>query len=103
MIYVCMELGKLVEQHHQNHDGTINTTYILLTQLQVFQFVHGQEHGGTSTVGHGLNAVPKMIIIKIRCSDNLQVGHGALGGYDGFYKNEQNAGTKIGHLVYLII
>tara|TARA_R110002124_G_scaffold275559_1_gene446045 strand:+ start:39 stop:1076 length:1038 start_codon:yes stop_codon:yes gene_type:complete len=51
-------------QGSSNTDGTINSTYTSASTASGFSIVKYQGTGSNATVGHGLGAVPKMIIIK---------------------------------------
>ena len=74
-----------------NTDGSINTTATSVNTTAGFSIVKyvGNDTAG-ATVGHGLGAVPKMIIIK-RLSGSAQnwcVYHYKLGNTDGLYLND---------------
>ena len=47
-----------------NTDGSINTTYTSANTTSGFSIVKYTGTGSNATVGHGLGAVPKMIIVK---------------------------------------
>ena len=51
-------------QGSSNTDGSINTTYTSANTTSGFSIVKYTGTGSNATVGHGLGAVPKMIIIK---------------------------------------
>jgi len=51
-------------QGSSNTDGSINTTYTSADTTSGFSIVKYTGTGSNATVGHGLGAVPKMIIIK---------------------------------------
>ena len=51
-------------QGSSNTDGSINTTYTSANTTSGFSIVQYTGNGSTGTIGHGLGAVPKMIIGK---------------------------------------
>ena len=51
-------------QGSSNTDGSINTTYTSVNTTAGFSICKYQGTGSNATVGHGLGAVPKMIIFK---------------------------------------
>ncbi len=51
-------------QGSSNTDGSINTTYTSANTTAGFSIVKYTGTGSAATVGHGLGAIPKMIIIK---------------------------------------
>ena len=81
-----------------NTDGTINTTYTSANQTSGFSICTWTGTGSAGTIGHGLNAVPKMIMVKrLDGADTWWVYHSALGTNDGYLAlNEQNAGSTSG-------
>ena len=85
-------------QGSSNTDGTINTTYTSANQTSGFSICTWTGTGSAGTIGHGLNAVPKMIIVKrLDGADTWWVYHSALGTNDGYLGlNEQNAGSTSG-------
>ena len=52
-----------MEQGSSNNDGSITST-VSVNQQQDFQYLKYTGTGSNATIGHGLNAVPKYIIIK---------------------------------------
>ena len=85
-------------QGSSNTDGTINTTYTSANQTSGFSICTWTGTGSAGTIGHGLNAVPKMIMVKrLDSADTWWVYHSALGTNDGYLAlNEQNAGSTSG-------
>jgi len=78
-------------QGSSNTDGSINTAYTSVNTTAGFSisFYAGNDTAG-ATVGHGLGAIPKMIIIK-RLSGSAQnwcVYHYKLGNTDAMYLND---------------
>jgi len=57
-------------QGSSNTDGTINTTYTSVSTTSGFSISSYTGTGSAGTVGHGLGAVPKMILIKKLDSGN---------------------------------
>ena len=86
-------------QGSSNTDGSINTTYTSVNTTAGFSI--SQYSGNTTagaTIGHGLGAVPKMVIIKnLNSSENWVVYHASLGAtkYLGLNRNE-GAATSSG-------
>ena len=68
-------------QGSANNDGSINTTYTSANTTAGFSIVKYTGNGVSgATVGHGLGAVPKMIIVKaLNTVDNWAVYHARLG------------------------
>ena len=63
-----------------NTDGTINTTSTSVNTTAGFSISTYTGTGSAGTIGHGLGAVPKMIIIKrLDAGDDWQVYHQAMG------------------------
>ena len=74
-----------------NTDGTINST-VSANQTAGFSVVKWVGTGANGTIGHGLNAVPKMVIVK--CLDagvNWFVYHQATGNTKELYLNGTTA------------
>ena len=68
-------------QGSSNTDGSLNTTYTSVNTTAGFSIstYTGNGYAG-ATVGHGLGAVPKMIIVKrLNSVDNWRVYHASLG------------------------
>ena len=68
-------------QGSSNTSGTINTTYTSANTTAGFSISQYTGNGSSgATVGHGLGAVPKLIIVKaLNTSDNWEVYHASLG------------------------
>ena len=68
-------------QGSSNTDGTINTTYTSANTTAGFSISTFTGTGANATVGHGLGAVPKMMIIKNRSdgSGHWRVYHAGIG------------------------
>ena len=67
-------------QGSSNTDGSINTTYTSVNTTAGFSISNYTGTGANATVGHGLGAVPKWIIVKkYDGSDNWTVYHASLG------------------------
>lgn len=68
-------------QGSANNDGSINTTYTSANTTAGFSIVKYTGNGTSgATVGHGLGAVPKLIIVKaLSTVDNWEVYHASLG------------------------
>ena len=67
-------------QGSSNTDGSINTTYTSVNTTAGFSISQYTGTGSNATVGHGLGAVPKMIIVKrTNASDVWRVYHGSIG------------------------
>ena len=66
-----------------NTDGSINTTSTSVNSAAGFSISTYTGYGGASTIGHGLGAVPKMIIVKKRSGasydESWYVYHEAIG------------------------
>jgi len=80
-----------------NTDGSINSTATSANTTAGFSIVEFTGTGSNATVGHGLGAVPKMIIVKnLSDVDNWVVYHNSLGNTDGLYLNttDSTVGTN---------
>ena len=67
-------------QGSSNTDGSINTTYTSVNTTAGFSISTYTGTGSTATFGHGLGAVPKMILIKrTNDTEHWQVYHQSLG------------------------
>ena len=67
-------------QGSSNTDGSINTTYTSANTTSGFSIVKFTATGSAATVGHGLSAVPKMILVKRTDSSHTwQVYHASRG------------------------
>ena len=76
-------------QGSANTDGTINSTYTSANTTAGFSIVKYNGSGTAGTVGHGLGAVPKMIIIK-EISGNASGGNQAWSVYHVANGNTHN-------------
>ena len=67
-------------QGSANTAGSINTTYTSVNTTAGFSISQYTGTGSNATVGHGLGAVPKMIIVKkLSGSDSWTIYHASLG------------------------
>ena len=76
-----------------NTDGSINTTYTSVNTTAGFSIIKyaGNTTAG-ATIGHGLGAVPKMILIKnLNSSENWVVYHSSLGATKFLSLNRSDA------------
>ena len=74
-----------------NTDGSINST-VSVNQTAGFSIVKWTGTQSLGTVGHGLNSVPKMIIIKNTSAlENWIVYHNSLGNTKNLYLDATNA------------
>jgi hypothetical protein len=81
-------------QGSANSDGTITTTYTSADTTSGFSIVRYTGTGSNATVGHGLGAVPKMIIVK--CLDQAYwwfTYHVSLGDTKHITLNTTNAAS----------
>lgn len=79
-------------QGSSNTDGSINTTYTSANTTAGFSIVKYTGTGSNATIGHGLGAVPKMIIVK--CLDQTHwwfTYHVSLGNTKHITLNTTNA------------
>jgi len=75
-----------------NTDGGINTTSTSVSQTAGFSISTWTGTGSNATVGHGLNAVPKLIITKARShSYDWYTYHASIGNTKNIYLNLTNA------------
>ena len=82
-------------QGSSNTDGTINTTYTSVNTTAGFSICSWTGTGSAGTIGHGLNAVPKMIIAKRRSATrNWPVYHHTLGNDKKMYLNDTQASSS---------
>ena len=90
--YVAWNWKAGTGQGSSNTDGSINTTYTSVNTTAGFSISKYTGNSTTgATVGHGLGATPKMIIIKSLGVENWEVYHASLGNTQGIYLNETNA------------
>ena len=74
-----------------NTDGTITST-VSSSTTSGFSVVKWTGSGGNATIGHGLGAVPKMIIVKsLANATSWMVYHSAIGNNSEIYLNGTNA------------
>ena len=67
-------------QGSSNTDGSINTTYTSVNTTAGFSISTYTGTGSAATIGHGLGAAPKVIIVKrISGTDSWTVGHDSRG------------------------
>ena len=67
-------------QGSSNTDGSINTTYTSVNTTAGFSISTYTGVGGSATVGHGLGAVPKMVITKsLNANDSWYIYHAGMG------------------------
>ena len=80
-------------QGSSNTDGSINTTYTSVNTTSGFSISSYTGTGSNATVGHGLGAVPKMIIVKetIGSANDWTVYHVTQGSNTRGILNETNA------------
>ena len=82
-----------------NTDGSINTTSTSVNSAAGFSISTYTGYGGASTVGHGLGAVPKMIIVKKRSGSSYDeswyVYHEALGNTHTLGLNSTGASSDV--------
>ena len=86
-------------QGSSNTDGTINSTYTSANTTAGFSIVKYNGSGTAGTVGHGLGAVPKMIMIK-ETSGNASGGNQAWSVYhvangNNYFLNLNTDGAKV--------
>ena len=75
-----------------NEDGSINTTSTSVNQTAGFSISTWTGTGSNATVGHGLGAVPKMIITKARSNTyDWYTYHASIGNTKAIYLNLTNA------------
>ena len=75
-------------QGSSNTDGSINTTYTSVNTTSGFSISSYTGTGSAATVGHGLGAVPKMIIVKkTNTTGGWTVYHSSVGNTKYLYLN----------------
>jgi hypothetical protein len=78
--YVAWNWKTQNAQGSSNTDGTINTTYTSVNTTAGISISQYTGNGSNSTFGHGLGAVPKLVMVKdIGTSVDWLVYHSALG------------------------
>jgi len=85
-------------QGSSNTSGTINTTYTSANTTAGFSICSWTGTGSAGTIGHGLGAVPKLIIVKrLDSADTWWVRHDSLGNNDAYLAlNETNSSSTSG-------
>ena len=87
-------------QGSSNTDGSINTTYTSVNTTAGFSIVKWTGNGSDgATIGHGLGAVPKMVIVKSTSNaENWNVYHEDITSADNgnFYLNSNSAYANSG-------
>jgi hypothetical protein len=79
-------------QGSSNTDGSINTTYTSVNTTAGISISQYTGTGSNATIGHGLGAVPKMIIVKNLTNANAwSVYHASLGETKYLALNESDA------------
>jgi hypothetical protein len=79
-------------QGSSNTDGSINTTYTSVNTTAGISISQYTGTGSNATIGHGLGAVPKMIIVKNLTNANAwSVYHASLGATKYLALNETDA------------
>ena len=79
-------------QGSSNTAGSINTTYTSVNTTAGFSISKYTGTGANATVGHGLGAVPKMIIVKdLNNSNNWYVYHASIGNTHGLRLSTNDA------------
>ena len=77
-----------------NTDGSITST-VSASTTSGFSIVKWTANAGTATIGHGLNAVPKMIIVKsLANATTWMVQHSSLGSGKEIYLNNTSAANN---------
>ena len=70
-------------QGSSNTDGTINTTYTSVNTTAGFSISQYTGTGSNATIGHGIGAAPKLVIIKkTNSSGDWLIGQEGLGGWN---------------------
>ena len=86
-------------QGSSNTDGSINTTYTSANTTSGFSISQYTGDGSTSTVGHGLGVIPKVIIIKgLSNSGAWQFYHEDLGNNKKLILNTNAAESSSGYM-----
>ena len=79
-------------QGSSNTDGSINTTYTSVNTTAGFSISQYTGTGSAATVGHGLGAVPKVMIIKnLGQSVDWTVYHASIGATKNLHLNTSDA------------
>ena len=79
-------------QGSPNTDGSINTSYTSVNTTAGFSISKFTGTGANASFGHGLNAIPKVVIIKrLNGSQSTRVGHYELGWSSRLYIDSNSA------------
>ena len=83
----CWKAGN--SQGSSNTDGSINTTYTSVNTTAGFSISKYTGTGSNATIGHGLGAVPKMILVKrTNTTGNWTMYHNSIGATKYIYLNQ---------------
>jgi len=84
-------------QGSSNTDGSINTTYTSVNTTAGFSICKWTGNATNSTIGHGLGAVPKVVIIKNLSNGSAQwvVYHVSTGNTQACYLNTTSTPTDV--------
>ena len=85
-------------QGSSNTDGSINTTYTSANTTAGFSICKWSGTGANATIGHGLSAVPKMIITKSLATSSWCVYHESLGNTKTLFLESNGTGNT--HIAY---
>ena len=86
-------------QGSSNTDGSINTTYTSVNTTAGFSICYWSGTGANATIGHGLGAVPKIIITKSMASvTSWCVYHASLGNTKTIFLESDGSGNT--HIAY---
>ena len=86
-------------QGSSNTDGSINTTYTSVNTTAGFSICYWSGTGANATIGHGLGAVPKIIITKSMASvTSWCVYHASLGNTKTIFLESNGTGNT--HVAY---
>ena len=98
---VCWNWRAGNAQGSSNTDGTINTTYTSVNTTAGFSISQYTGNGSNSTFGHGLGAVPKLVMVKdIGTSVDWLVYHSALGATKNLRLNTNEQVDTSGSIWY---
>ena len=79
-------------QGSSNTDGSINTSYTSVNTTAGFSISKYTGTGSNATFGHGLNAIPKLVLIKrLNGTQSTRVGHYELGWSSRLYLDSTSA------------
>ena len=85
-------------QGSSNTDGSINTTYTSANTTAGFSICKWSGTGANATIGHGLSAVPTMIITKSSGTSSWSVYHASLGNTKTLFLESNGTGNT--HIAY---